>query len=89
VESVRLIGEQQKTICPALKLHGNKALDSMVTELRALDKKVTFMPVDVNSLSKTEVKKMIRSFMFISEKKDPSGNMIKSGTRRTLSIHVS
>lgn len=51
----------------AIKLHKEKALTSMMTELKMLDTKGTFHLVDVNSLSKFEVKRIIRSFMFLTE----------------------
>jgi hypothetical protein len=65
----------------ALRLHKQKALDSMFDQLQVLNDKGTFVPVDANSLSRCQVKKMIRSFMFLSEKLDPSGRLTKIKAR--------
>ena len=65
----------------ALQLHKDKAMDSMFTELKVLNDKGTFDAVDPNSLSKKQLKTIIRSFMFLTEKYDAEGNFVKLKSR--------
>ena len=65
----------------AMGLYKQKALDSMFGELSVLNEKWTFHPVNPNELTKGELKKMIRSFMFLTEKYDADGNFIKLKSR--------
>ena len=65
----------------ALKLHKSKAMDSMFAELSVLDEKGTFNPVDPNSLSKQDLKHIIRSFMFLTEKYNSQGEFVKLKSR--------
>lgn len=65
----------------AIKLDKEKTLTSITTELKMLDAKGTFHPVDVISLYKSEVKRIIRSFMFLTEKNNANGNFLKLKSR--------
>jgi hypothetical protein len=56
-------------------------MDSMFSELCVLDKKGTWTPVDPNTLSKQELKRIIRSFMFLTEKYDAEGEFLKLKSR--------
>ena len=53
----------------------------MFEQLKVLDEKGTFVPVDPRTLSKTQYKKIINSFMFLTEKFDPNGNFLKLKAR--------
>jgi hypothetical protein len=65
----------------AMKLHKEKAMDSMFKELKTLNDKGTFVTVDPNTLTKRELKNIIRSFMFLTEKYDAEGNFVKLKSR--------
>ena len=65
----------------AIRLYKQKAMDSMFSELCVLDKKGTWTPVDPNTLSKQELKRIIRSFMFLTEKYDAEGEFLKLKSR--------
>jgi hypothetical protein len=65
----------------AIKRYDKRAFDSMFEQLSVLDQKGTFVPVDPKTLSKQEFKRIIRSFMFLSEKFDPQGVMTKLKAR--------
>jgi hypothetical protein len=49
----------------------------MMAELSMLNDKGTFHPVDPNLLSRSESKKIIRSFIFLTEEYDAEGNFVK------------
>lgn len=46
-------------------------------KLKTLNDKETFVPVDPNTLTKEELKKIIRSFMLLTEKYDSEGEFLK------------
>jgi hypothetical protein len=87
--SMKLVGEWAKlalvgkriSVGKAIKIHKDKAMNSMMTELGVLNEKGTFHPVDPNSMSRSEMKKIIRSFMFLTEKYDSEGNFLKLKSR--------
>ena len=87
--SMKLVGAWAKmalvgkriSVGKAIKLHKDKAMQSMMTELSVLNEKGTFHPVDPNSLSRSEIKKIIRSFMFLTEKYDSEGSFLKLKSR--------
>jgi len=65
----------------ALSSMKDKALDSMFQELYGIDKNGTVHPVDPNTLTAQELKDVIRSFMFLTEKRDTDGNVTKLKSR--------
>ena len=68
--SMKLVGEctqmalvsKRISIDKAVKLHKEKAVQSKMAELG------TFHPIEPNTLSRSELKRMIHSFMFLTEK---------------------
>ena len=46
----------------------------MLNELKVPDEKGSFTPVDPNSLSRHEVKRIVRTFMFLTEKHNADGD---------------
>ena len=69
------------TVRKALKLYKQKAIDSMYEELYQLNDKNTWEPIKWSSLSVQQLKKVIRSFMFLTEKYDSEGNFDKLKAR--------
>lgn len=57
----------------AMILYKQKALDSMFGELSVINEKA----IDPDELTKGELNKMIRSFMFLSQNYDADGNLLK------------
>ena len=53
----------------------------MFDELYTLHKNGTAHPVDVKSLSISQLKKVIRSFMFVTDKRDADGKHVKLKSR--------
>ena len=64
-----------------MKLYSKEANESIFKELWQIDKKGTWVPVDVSQLSKNQYKKIVRTFMFLSEKYDAKGNFEKLKAR--------
>lgn len=52
----------------AMKKFGQSALDASVKEIKQIDDKGTWQPVDLASLSKRQFKNVIRAFLFLKEK---------------------
>jgi hypothetical protein len=78
-----LVGKNKTTISQkkAIKMFHTEAKDTMFEELYTLYKNGTAHPVDIKSLTSSQLKKVIRSFMFITEKKDADGRHIKLKAR--------
>lgn len=65
----------------ALKMHKDKALEAMFKQLGSLDEKGTYTVINPNTLSRVQLKKVIRSFMFLSEKYNPNGEVTELKAR--------
>lgn len=69
------------SVSKALRSFGKKALKSMVQELlQMIDKKV-WTPVNINKLTTKQLKSIIRSSMFLKEKRKPDGSFDKLKAR--------
>jgi hypothetical protein len=66
---------------PAVKRYGDKAVDSVIKELRQMEAKEVWCPVRVSDLSRDQRKRIIRSYLFIREKYDASGSFDKLKSR--------
>ena len=64
-----------------LKKFGRKATESIEKELKSMQSKGVFEPVKLDSLSKTQRKKVIRAFIFLKEKFLPDGTFDKLKAR--------
>lgn len=74
---------QQKklTVRLAMKMFKEKTLDAIFKELKQIDEKGTWTPVDFTTISKSQFKKVVRTFMFLSEKYGPTGEFEKLKAR--------
>jgi hypothetical protein len=71
----------QMGIKPALRKHGELAVQSVEKELRQMESKAVWEPVHVSSLNEDQRRRMIRSYLFIKEKYDASGTFDKLKSR--------
>lgn len=77
-------GATQSTIQKALKQKGpraDKAMAAAIAEIQQIDEKQSWVPVKVSDLSKAELRKVIRAFMFITDKFKPNGDWDKAKAR--------
>lgn len=65
----------------ALKLNSSVSRDAVMSELRQLLDKKVWQYVHRSDLSKTQMKKVIRSLMFLKQKDDAMGNFVKMKAR--------
>jgi hypothetical protein len=72
----------------ALRQFGEKATESLMTELRGLDAKEVFKQVKLSGLSRKERRRIIRSKMFLKEKFLSSGDFDKLKARYVAGGHM-
>ena len=78
----------QLSFLKGIKKYGRKAIEAAFKELQQmLDQKV-WTPVNYSSLSSTQRKKLIRSFMFLKEKFKPDGTFDKLKMRLVAGGHL-
>ena len=66
-----------------IKRHQQTALDSISKEIKAVEDKSTFKPLNFKELTYKQKRAAIRSFMFMKEKYDAAGKFIKLKSRLT------
>jgi len=66
-----------------LQTHGDEAVKSIAQELEAMEEKNVFTPINHGSLTQSQRKKAIRSFMFLKEKFKADGSFDKLKSRLT------
>lgn len=77
-------GATKSTIKKALKMTGEKsklAMTAAIAELKQIDDKGSWHPKLLNELRRSELKKIVRTFMFVIDKFKPSGELDKVKAR--------
>lgn len=77
-------GASRTTLTKALKQKGEKgrlAMEATIAELRQIDDKGGWTPVHRSSLTSEEIKGIVRSFIFLTNKVTPDGELIKIKSR--------
>ena len=68
---------KKMTVTKAMKEMKADTLEASIKELRQIDEKGSWTPTTLSKLSKTEIKRIVRTFMFITKKYSPGGQFEK------------